>query len=267
MLEIHEQLKAEANDEVAKQLGFENKDQMLETFKNIVEREYKEMSDMKLRRALMDVLDEKYSFDIPETLYKKEYESIIGQAKTEQRGGRPAGDGEDDIELDEEDRKDIEKIANRRVRVGLVLAKIGEENKITVSQKEIYDAVVAESKKYPGSEKAVFDFFNNNVQALESIKGTIFESKVVDYLLELAEIKEVKVTAEELADFDEEDEEEAKPKKATSSKSKKEKSESKAKSETKSEAKAETKAKSEDKPKEAAKKKSGKTADKKETKK
>ena len=108
-------------------------------------------------------------------------------------------------------------IANRRVRLGLILSEIGTKNNITIADAELQKAVINEAQKYPGQEKDVFDYYSKNQQALESLRGPIFEDKVVDYLLELAEVKEKKVSIEELT-ADPDAEEAEKPKKKAAAK-------------------------------------------------
>jgi len=110
-------------------------------------------------------------------------------------------------------------IADRRVRLGLILSEIGQGQNITVADAELQKAVITEAQKYPGQEKDVFDYYSKNRDAIESLRGPLFEDKVVDYLLELADVKDVKVSVEELtADPDAEDAKPAKKKAAAKKK-------------------------------------------------
>ena len=140
-----------------------------------------------------------------------ENENILKQIEMErQRNGEEA-------ELSAAEKKEYKEISERRVRLGLILAKIGEEQKITVADPELHKAVITEAQKFPGQEKEVFDYYGKNPQALESLRAPLFEEKVVDYILELAEVKEKAVSQEELAGALE-DEETAKPKKKAAAK-------------------------------------------------
>ena len=159
---------------------------------------------------MLDQLDEAYDFDIPQGMKDMEMESILHQIKVDnsQRGVSE--------EPNDEEKKELEVIAERRVRLGLVLSQIGNENNIKVADSELQRAVISEAQKYPGQEKEVFDYFAKNRDALESLRAPIYEDKVVDFILELAEVKEKEVSAEELTA----DEDMELPKKKASSKKK-----------------------------------------------
>jgi trigger factor len=170
---------------------------------------------MNLKKNLLDVLDEKHSFEIPTGMLDMEYENIMQQVEADrQRQGL-------ETKPTDEEKAEFKEISERRVRLGLVLAEVGNDNKITVADAELQKAVITEAQKYPGQEKEVFDYYSKNPQALESLRAPLFEEKVVDYIVELAEVAEKEVSVVDLMKSLEEDEAEAKPaKKKTAAKKK-----------------------------------------------
>jgi trigger factor len=157
---------------------------------------------MKVKRKLLDMLDEQHQFEVPSGMLDMEYNSIVQQIEQENENAH--GDGEK-TELGEEDKQELKDIADRRVRLGLVLAKIGNDNNITVSDQELRSAVIREAQRYPGQEREVFDYFQNNPQALEALRSPLFEEKVVDFIVELSNIEEKEVDPEVLTADDEEE--------------------------------------------------------------
>ncbi|NCC22610.1 MAG: trigger factor [Alphaproteobacteria bacterium] len=203
---------AEADDQLATDLGFEGLQALKDAVKEQIENEYSQFSRMKVKRALLDILDENNKFAVPPGMLDLEYESIVRQVEAESHQNHDHGPDEaceHDHTLSDEDKAELREIADRRVRLGLVLSKIGNENNIQVSDKELQRAVIQEAQRYPGQEKMVFDYFQKNRQALEGLRAPLFENKVVDYILELADVKEIEVTPEELQKEGEEPEEKA----------------------------------------------------------
>lgn len=197
--EIREPKDVEINDEFAKSLGLEDVAALRKAVAEQSEHEFSQHSRLKVKKALLDLLDEAHDFDIPQGMKNMELANITQQVQmdAQQRGA--------EAELSDEEKEELEAIAERRVRLGLVLSEIGKENNIQVSNQELQKAVIAEAQKYPGQEKAVFDYFAKNTQALESLRAPIYEDKVVDFILELAEVTEKDVTVEELIGDDEEE--------------------------------------------------------------
>ncbi len=233
--EIREPQKMEVGEELAKTIGFEDLKALRAAVEEQIGREFDQLSRMKVKRALLDQLDETHTFDVPQGMLDMEFESILRQVEHEKHQHAHAhGDHDHDCEtahsVSDEEKEELREIANRRVRLGLVLSRIGNENNIQVSDQELQRAVINEAQRYQGQEREVFDYFQKNPQALEGLRAPLFEDKVVDFILELAQVEEKTVSAEELAKDDDE-EEAAKPKKKTPAK----KSSSKAKSEGKSE--------------------------------
>ena len=212
--EIHEDAEAEINDDFAKQLGMDDVKALKEAVKEQIQKELEGQSRMVLKKELLDVLDEANKFDVPPGMLELENTNILDQVKLErQRNG-------EDEELSAKEKKEYAEIGERRVRLGLILAEIGNEQKIQVGDAELQKAVIAEAQKFPGQEREVFDYYSKNPQAVESLRAPLFEEKVVDYILELAEVKEKEVSQDELIKALDDEVEEAKPKKKAASKKK-----------------------------------------------
>ena len=141
----------------------------------------------------MDALDERVSFDLPPTLVDVEARQIAHQLWHEEHHDHQGHD-HDAIEPTEEHRK----LAERRVRLGLLLAEIGTKHDITVADQELQRALFAQARQYPGQERQFLEFVQKNPQALQQIRAPLFEEKVVDYILELAQVTEKPVSKDEL---------------------------------------------------------------------
>jgi trigger factor len=204
--EIHEATDAVVNDEFAKELGFDDEKALRGAVENQLSRDYETHTNMKLKRQILDILDENHSFDLPESMQKAEYEGIVQQIEMERKQDPSNTEGE----LTDDEKEELEAIAERRVRLGLVIADLGQANGITVADQELQGAVIGEAQKYPGQEKMVFEYYQKNPQALEGLRAPLFEEKVVELIIEGADVTEKSVTIEELT---KEDEEEFKPKK------------------------------------------------------
>jgi trigger factor len=184
------------DDEFAKSLGAENLDKLKETIRDRIDAEYARASRDKLKRALLDKLDQLYSFELPEGLVNQEFNSIWEQVTREQQAsGRTFAD---ENTTEEAARADYRKIAERRVRLGLLLAEVGTRAEVKVSDEEMTQALVARARSFPGQEKQVWDFYRNNNQALAELRAPIYEEKVVDHIVGLATVESRNVTREEL---------------------------------------------------------------------
>ena len=209
--EIRESVPAVIDDEFAKSLGMEDLKALREAVAQQTNQEFDNHSRLKLKKELLDQLDDSHSFDIPQGMKDMEMQNIMHQVKMDnQKRGV-------DADPTDEEKEELELIAERRVRLGLVLSKIGNENNIQVGDPELQQAVIQEAQKYPGQEKDVFDYFAKNREALESLRAPIYEDKVVDFILELADVKEKEVSVEELTA---DEEESIKPQKKTAAKKK-----------------------------------------------
>ena len=190
---------APIDDELAKQLGFETLDQLRDLVRKQIEGEYEQLTRLRIKRELLDALATKTDFQAPQGMVDAEFEQIWQRVEADRKAGQL--DDEDKDKDEDTLRADYRKIAERRVKLGLLLAEIGRKNAITVTQDELGRAMRAEAMRYQGQEKEVFAFFQNNPQAIESLRGPIFENKVVDYLIELAKVEDKEVTPEELSDI------------------------------------------------------------------
>lgn len=189
------------DDELAKSLGLENLEQVRKIITEQAEGEYSQMSRMRIKRELLDALSEKVDFEAPASMADAEFEQIWTRIEEDRKNGRL---DETDAAKDEDTlRSDYRRIAERRVRLGLLLAEIGRQQEIQVSREELMEAMQQEARRYPGQEQMVFEFFTKNPQAIENLRGPILENKVVDYLIELADVTDKEVTPEELADMPE----------------------------------------------------------------
>lgn len=188
---------APMDDEFAKGLGMESLEKLREEIKTSLQREYDGLSRMKVKRALLDALAAKADFPVPQGMVDGEFEQIWQRVEADLKAGRL---DEDDKGKDEETLKaDYRAIAERRIRLGLLLSEIGRTNNIQVSAEELRRAAFQEAMKYRDQFKQVLDFFEKNPQAQDSLRAPIFEEKVVDFMLELAKVTDKTVTAEELA--------------------------------------------------------------------
>jgi len=193
--------KVTIDDEFAKALGLESIAKLREAVKDRITSEHAAMSRQKLKRALLDDLDKLHKFDPPPTLVEEEFErvwkSVLSELETE---GKTFAD---ENTTEEKAKAEYRAIAERRVRLGLVIAEIGEKNNITVTEEELSRAVMERARQFAGQEQRVWDYYRQNPQAVAALRAPIFEEKVVDFLLELASVNEKKVAREELYKEDE----------------------------------------------------------------
>lgn len=204
-VKVHEVLKPadmEINDDMAKKFGLENLDAMKDLVKQQVEKENQGLARTKLKRALLDLLADEVSFEVPEGMVELEFDQIWQQLKMDLHREALEENSEtkpEDIDEPDEDVKaEYQDIAVRRVRLGLLLSEIGQKNEVVVSQEEVTRQISMEARRHPGQEKEVFEFYQKNPQAMAQMRAPLFEEKVVDFILELAEVKDKKVTSEEL---------------------------------------------------------------------
>lgn len=188
--------KTEINDEFAKTLGIESLDKLKDAARERLAAEFTGATRQKVKRALLDKLDEAHQFEAPPTLIAEEFDLMWKSVKAEMDSSGKTFADENTTE--EASMEEYRKIADRRVRLGLVLSEIGEKNKITVTDDEVSRAVIERARQMPGREKEVWEFYKNNAQALAQLRAPIFEDKVVDFILELANVTEKKVSREEL---------------------------------------------------------------------
>ncbi len=202
----------EINDEFAKSLGEESLDKLKASIAERIKADYEAASKMKLKRQLLDILDKNYNFEVPQSLVDAEYKSIVDQYEQAKKYNQL--DESEKAKSEEDLLAEYKDIAVRRVKLGLLLSEIGQNAKVTITADDINKAIMNEARKYPGQEKAVFDFYVKNKQAVENLKAPVFEEKIVDYILGQAKINDKIVSVEELYNFNEENKKEAKETKA-----------------------------------------------------
>jgi trigger factor len=194
------------DDAFAKSLGLESLDKLKEAVKARLQQEHAAFTRQKLKRQLLDKLDEMHKFGLPPTLAEDEFRNVWNAVEGDLKAqGRTFAD---EGTTEEKAREEYRGIAERRVRLGLVLAEIGEKNKITVTEEELTRAIVERARQIPGREQEVWDYYRKNPAAVAAIRAPIFEEKVVDFLIELAAITEKQVSRDDLLK-DEEDEKSA----------------------------------------------------------
>lgn len=190
------------DDDWAKTLGMESLDSLKGVVRTQVESQYGAQTRQKVKRQLLDALDGQYTFELPSTLVEQEFAVIWNQVEQEMK--RNERTFEDEETTEEKARADYLKIAQRRVRLGLVLSKFGESHKVQVTEQELQRALIERARQFPGQERAVFDYYRKDANALASLQAPVFEEKVVDVLLGLVKVNDKPVSKDEL--FKEDDE-------------------------------------------------------------
>jgi len=189
--EIREFVDQPIDDELAKKNNFENLEAMRKAVSDRIGQEYAQISRGMIKRALLDKLAESHKFPVPEGLVEGEFNAIWQRIEEAKKNGEK-------IEDEEKAREEYRGIAERRVRLGLLLADVGRSNNIDVTPEELNQAVMREAMRYPGQERQVLEFYGKNAQLKEQLRAPIFEEKTVDFILELAKVTEKSVTPEEL---------------------------------------------------------------------
>jgi len=192
VVEVKEPEKVEIDDELAKKMGVDSLDDLKARIKERIEADYKQLSRGHLKRALLDKLDEAHEFDLPKGMVDSEFDQIWRQVEA---AGR---DEEDEDKSEDELKEEYRKIAERRVRLGLVLAEIGKRADVQVPQEDLQREMINMARSYPGQEKEILEFYQKNPAAVQQIRAPLFEEKVVDYIFERAEVKDKKVSKEKL---------------------------------------------------------------------
>ena len=191
------------DEEFAKNLGLESLEKLKEAVKSQLENEYGQKTRMKVKRQLLDALDEAYDFELPPSLVEQEFESVWKQVNDDlAQAGRTF---EDEDTTEEKAREEYRTLAERRVRLGLLLAEVGSRNDVQVTNEELQRAVIMRAQQFPGQEREVIEFFQKNPQQLAGVRAPIFEDKVIDFILELANVTDKSVDPSELDDEDEHD--------------------------------------------------------------
>ena len=184
------------NDELAVKIGMTDLATLKDRIRDQIKDDYTRASRLHLKRRILDALDNAHSFPLPLAMVDSEFTNIWAQVEAElKREGKTFAD---EGSTEEEMREEYRRIAERRVRLGLVLGKIGEQNGITVAGDEVQRAIMTRARQFPGQEQQVFEFYSKNPQAQAEIRAPLFEDKVVDFIGELAQVTDKKVDKETL---------------------------------------------------------------------
>jgi len=246
ILDIKESVPVELNDELAKKMGFEDMKTCRELLEKNIAREYDGIAFTHVKRTVLDALEGLCTFDVPQKMVDMEFESIWKQLLREMgvdQSGAANNNAEGQVgsktfeeasgKSEAELRKDYQKIADRRVRLGLLLAEIGRQEKITVANEELAQSLFAAARQYPGHEKDVIDYYRSNENAMASLRAPIFENKVIEFVLSKSKVSEKEISIDdvlELAKLD--DDFGAEPKKSAKKSTKKDAEEKPAKKTT-----------------------------------
>jgi trigger factor len=191
------------DDELATKLGLESLEKLKEAIKEQIGQDYDGFSQAKMKRALLDRLDEVHSFDVPTAMLDAEFDQVWHQY--ENHSGDK--DKEDEGKSEDELKAEYREIAARRVRLGLLMSEVGRVNNITVDQDEVSRAIAERARQFPGQEQQLFEFYQKSPDALAQIRAPLFEDKVVNFITELAKITEESVSKADLMKDPDEDSE------------------------------------------------------------
>ena len=194
--EVRRGVDAEVDDTLATKLGLDSLDRLKDAARVQLANEFGRATRAHLKRALLDALDERHSFDLPSGMVEAEFKQIWTQVEQDLKSGNMAEEDKDKSE--DELKAEFRKIAERRVRLGLVLSEYGRSNNVQVTQEELNRAVVAQARQYPGQEQRIFEIYRNNPDAVAQLRAPIFEDKVVDFLCGQVKITDKAVSREDL---------------------------------------------------------------------
>ncbi|MGH6619724.1 MAG: trigger factor [Alphaproteobacteria bacterium] len=194
--EIREKVPATIDDEFAKQVGLETVADLKKQMRQRLEGEYAAVARDRVKRQLLDKLDAVHDFEAPQGMLDAEFDSIWNQYESARKNQEL--DPEDEKKSEEEVREEFRGIAARRVRLGLLLAAVGQRNNIEVTPEEVNRALIRQAQNFPGHERRIIEAYRNSENLMASLRAPIFEEKVVDFIIEMADVKEREVSAEEL---------------------------------------------------------------------
>merc|ERR1711988_1541675 len=196
--EIREDIKTEINDDFAKSLGLESLESLKKSVKEQILNQHSIQTRSKMKREILDLLADSLDFELPNTLVEDEYQSVCLAMKPNQKPLNDKKDKAYDEGMSKTEKDDALTISKRRVRLGLILAEIGRLNNIKVEEKDTQNAMMQELQRYPGREKEILDYFKKNPDAQNQLSGPVFEDKIIDFIVELAEVKEKVVSVDDL---------------------------------------------------------------------
>jgi trigger factor len=195
--------KVTVDDAFAKSLGMESLEKLNEALRERITREHGAESRRKVKRKLLDALDERHKFELPPTLVEEEFENVWRTVTSDLEAQKKTFADENTTE--EAARAEYRGIAERRVRLGLVLSEIGAKNDLKVTDDEMNRAVMERARQFPGQEQRIWEYYRKSPEAVASLRAPLYEEKVVDFLLELVKSSEKTVSREELYRDDDEE--------------------------------------------------------------
>ena len=184
------------DDEFAKRFGLQSLQELKDNIKRDLGSEYKSLARMKMKRSLLDQLSDQHSFDVPPGMVDMEFGQIWNEIAADK--ARLDAEMAEEKKSEDELKAEYKKIAERRIRLGLLLSEVGRINNIEVKPEEITRAMVEQARRFPGQERQVMEYFQKNPEAAQSLRAPIFEDKVVDFIVEMATVTDKTVTKEEL---------------------------------------------------------------------
>ena len=234
--EIRESVPAELNDELAQSMGAESVDDLRQKVEERLAQDYDNFTRMRVKRQILDKLSEGHDFEVPDGMVDLEFDAIWHQVEQDREQGRT--DPDDEGKSDDEVKTEYREIAERRVRLGLLLSEVGRLNQIEVAQDEVNRALFQEAQRHPGQEQQVLEYFQSNPEALAQLRAPLFEDKVIDFIIDLAKVSEREVSPDQLREEEEKEAAEAseKPKAAKKKPAKKAAAKKKAKADDAGEA-------------------------------
>ena len=186
------------NDDLAKSLGMEDLKKLKESLKDRIKQDFDSASRNKLKDSLLEALEKKHSFELPESMVSQEFDQMWRQLENQLENQKKELK---DLEISEKEiRKNYKEISEKRVCTGLLIAEIGQVNNIQLEDNDINKALQMEMQKYPGQEKEILDYYQKNNDAIRQLSAPLFEDKVIDFVLEKVKLKDVKVSREDLFD-------------------------------------------------------------------
>ena len=194
--DILESAPAKLDDETAKAYGEENLDGLKNRVRQELAKDYGQLTRSKMKRELLDKLADNHDFTVPAGMVDAEFDTIWKQIEDAKKND--ALDDDDKGKSDEQLKEEYRKIAERRVRLGLLLSEVGRLNDVDVTQEELNSALIQEAQRHPGQERQVIEFFQKNPDALANLRAPIYEDKVIDFIIEQAKVSDRKTTVEEL---------------------------------------------------------------------
>jgi trigger factor len=187
------------DETLATALGMDNLDELRKTLREQIERDYSGVARQRLKRHLLDRLAEHHAFPVPPSMVEAEFNGIWAQYQAQKESAKASGAPEEAADKSEDEAKaEFRRIAERRVRLGLLLSEVGRRHNISVAQEEINQALLTEARRFPGQERKVVEFYRNQPGAIDQLRAPILENKVIDHILGMAKVSERAVPATEL---------------------------------------------------------------------